>query len=205
MDVGYNSDRVFCDDLREMLDSERNLLTSLVKMGRGVRSPEVAETFELCRADSENQIGRLNRILALLEYMPDSALSKFSPEIDRPAPIGGSIVLDAVLASAIQAVHRYAAARYESLRDQAVRLGLSDVVSLLSQTMAEKAAAVGRLEPLTELKASDFRREEASTDRERTVIISNDNEPNTRRPTVERETNPSNLRQRGARDGNFQR
>ena len=142
--------------LKDVYFAEHEILKALPQMAQAAQSAELKEAFETHRAQTEQQIGRLDDVFGLLNERPEGVPCKAIQGIlaegqevmegfaDGPA-------LDAGLIAAAQAVEHYEISRYGTLRTWAEQLGMSDAASLLQETLDEEEATD---KTLTELATS---------------------------------------------------
>jgi ferritin-like metal-binding protein YciE len=154
-------DDLFHDTLKDLYFAERKILTALPKLAKAAQSDELKEAFEKHRAETEGQVGRLEKVFAMIDK---KAQGKTCPAINGLAEEGqeiieeykGSPAIDAGLLAAAQAVEHYEIARYGTLVAWAEKLGLEDAVQLLQETLDEEKATD---EALTELAESAINEE----------------------------------------------
>src|SRR6185436_11017548 len=149
-------DELFHDTLKDIYFAEKKILATLPKMAKAAQSEELRAAFEKHKAETEDQIGRLEEVFAAIDKKPQGKTCAAIVGItDEGAEImqeyKGSPALDAGLLAAAQAVEHYEISRYGTLRTWAEELGLKKAVTLLQQTLDEEEATD---EALTELAES---------------------------------------------------
>jgi ferritin-like metal-binding protein YciE len=144
---------LFRETLKDIYYAEKKILTSLPKMAKAARSPDLRAAFEKHERETEGQVERLEQIFAL---MKEPAKGKVCDAINGIVDEGkeitkefkGSSALDAGLLAAAQAVEHYEISRYGTLKTWADELGLAEAVELLDATLQEEKKTD---EALTEL------------------------------------------------------
>ena len=138
-------DDLFHDTLKDIYYAEKKILTTLPKMAKAAQSEELRAAFEKHKAETEEQIGRLEQVFAAIDKKPQGKTCDAIVGItDEGAEImkeyKGSPALDAGLLAAAQAVEHYEISRYGTLIGWAEELGLEDAVSPLEETLDEEKA-----------------------------------------------------------------
>ena len=146
-------DDLFHDTLKDIYFAEKKILATLPKMAKAAQSEDLKAAFEKHLTETEDQIGRLEQVFAVIEEKPQAKTCAAIVGItDEGAEImkeyKGSPALDAGLLAAAQAVEHYEISRYGTLIAWAEELGLDDAVSLLEETLEEEEATD---EALTEI------------------------------------------------------
>ena len=157
---------LFEEALRDIYYAERAILKALPQMAKKVSSEELAAAFTSHHAQTEQQVVRLERIF---ERLGKAAHGKKCPAIDGILEEGQELmneakddtVRDAGILAAAQAVEHYEIARYGTLKAWAEKLGMTDAVELLEETLQEEKATDEKLTDLAESEINfDARREE---------------------------------------------
>ena len=146
---------LFLDELKDVLNAERQILTALPKMAKAAQSQELATAFTDHLKETEGQVARLEQIFGLLN---ETARGKKCKGMEGLLEEGKEImeeegegsVIDAALISAAQRVEHYEIAAYGCLRSYAQLLGLDQAVTLLEQTLSEEEAADEKLSNLAD-------------------------------------------------------
>ncbi|HET9817208.1 MAG TPA: DUF892 family protein [Xanthobacteraceae bacterium] len=154
-------DDLFHETLKDIYYAEKKILTALPKMAKAAQSEELQAAFEKHEGETEGQVGRLEKVFALIEQ---PAKGKTCDAINGIVEEGkeimkefrGSAALDAGLLAAAQAVEHYEISRYGTLKTWAKELGLDEAVSLLEETLEEEKKTD---EALTELAESAVNQE----------------------------------------------
>ena len=136
-------DELFHDTLKDIYFAEKKILATLPTMAKAAHSEELRAAFEKHKAETEDQIGRLEEVFAAIDKKPQGKTCAAIVGItDEGAEImqeyKGSPALDAGLLAAAQAVEHYEISRYGTLIAWAEELGLEDAVPLLQETLEEE-------------------------------------------------------------------
>ena len=157
-------EKLFEDELKDIFWAEKALTKALPKMAKKASSPELIEAIETHLAETEEQVSRVEQVFELLGKKPAAkkceameGLIKEAEELMDESDEG--IMRDAAIISAAQKVEHYEIASYGTLRAFAETLGLTDVVSLLEQTLEEEKNADKKL---TEVAVTAINLEAAS-------------------------------------------
>ncbi|UDQ87191.1 ferritin-like domain-containing protein [Xanthobacter autotrophicus] len=150
---------LFHDTLKDIYYAERKILKTLPKMARAASSPELKAAFEKHKDETEGQIERLQQVF---ELIGKRAQGKTCDAIEGIVAEGeeiienfkGSPAIDAGLISSAQAVEHYEITRYGTLKRWAEVLGLTDVATLLQQTLAEETQTDKSLTALADKSAN---------------------------------------------------
>src|SRR3979409_97402 len=138
-------DELFHYPLKDIYFAEKKILSTLPKMVKAAQNEELKAAFEKHRGETEGQVERLAKGVALIEKKTQGKTCAAIVGItDEGAEImeeyKGSPALDAGLLAAAQAVEHYEISRYGTLIAWAEELGLEDAVSLLEETLEEAKA-----------------------------------------------------------------
>jgi ferritin-like metal-binding protein YciE len=143
------------DEIRDLYNAEKQLVKALPKMAKAAETDELREAFESHLEETEGQVTRLERVFELLDERPrgkhcagmagivEEGSEKMQEDLE------GS-VLDAVLIASAQKVEHYEIGAYGTAIAWAEALGLSDVVTVLNETLEEEKAADEKLSALAE-------------------------------------------------------
>ena len=129
--------------LKDVYFAEHEILKALPKMEQAAQSEELKKAFETHRAQTEQQVQRLNDVFALLNEQPQGEPCKAIQGIlaegqEVMEEFAGGPALDAGLIAAAQAVEHYEIARYGALRSWAELAALDDAADLLDETLLEE-------------------------------------------------------------------
>jgi ferritin-like metal-binding protein YciE len=147
---------LYVDVLRDLYDAENRILKALPKMAKAASSIELQEGFQEHLRQSEEHVGRLDRVF---EYVGEPARRKKCKAMEGLLEEGKELlesdshpeVLDAGLIAAAQKVEHYEIAGYGCARTYAQLLGQNEALELLQQTLDEEKQTD---EKLTELAMS---------------------------------------------------
>jgi ferritin-like metal-binding protein YciE len=147
----------YVDELRDLYDAEKQILTALPKMAQAATHAELRKAFEMHLRQTEGQVARLDKIFGALGEQPTGkkcvAMAGLIKEGDELLKEGlEPDVLDAALIGAAQKVEHYEIAGYGTARTWAKRLGEQEACMLLQQTLEEEAATDEKLTKLAEPK-----------------------------------------------------
>ena len=129
--------------LKDVYFAEHEILKALPKMAEAAQAPQLRQAFETHRAQTEQQVQRLNDVFALLNEQPQGEPCKAIQGIlaegqEVMEEFAGGPALDAGLIAAAQAVEHYEIARYGALRSWAELAALDDAADLLDETLLEE-------------------------------------------------------------------
>ena len=129
--------------LKDVYFAEHEILKALPKMAEAAQAPQLRQAFETHRAQTEQQVQRLNDVFALLNEQPQGEPCKAIQGIIAEGQevmevFAGGPALDAGLIAAAQAVEHYEIARYGALRSWAELAALDDAADLLDETLLEE-------------------------------------------------------------------
>ena len=150
-----NLNDLFLDTLKDIYYAEKQILKALPKMAKAVQSDQLRAAFEKHHGETEGQVERLERIFELIDK---PARGKTCEAIQGLLDEGkeimeeykGTEALDAGMVAAAQAVEHYEIARYGTLKQWALQLGIKDAVRLLDQTLQEEKKTDEALTSLAE-------------------------------------------------------
>jgi ferritin-like metal-binding protein YciE len=138
-----NLEELFEHELKDTLDAERQLLKALPKLAKAATSEELSAAFEEHKAQTEEQVERLETIF---KSLGKAARGKHCPGMEGLITEGSSLIeeeepgvtLDAALIGAAQKAEHYEIAAYGTLATYARLLGMDEAVELLETTLAEE-------------------------------------------------------------------
>jgi ferritin-like metal-binding protein YciE len=151
-------EQLFEETLKDIYYAEKAILKALPKMAKKASSEDLSAAFTAHYEETEKQVVRLEEIF---EGLGKKARGKKCPAIDGILEEGAEImkeakddtIRDAGMLAAAQAVEHYEISRYGTLKAWAEKLGLTDAVGLLDETLQEEKATD---EKLTELADSEI-------------------------------------------------
>jgi ferritin-like metal-binding protein YciE len=146
---------LFVEELRDLLDAEKQLVRTLPKLARKATSESLAAAFQ---EHLEQTRGHVNRLEQAFERIGTRASAKKcvgmqgliedGEESIQEAEDGP--VRDAALIAAAQRAEHYEMAGYGTARTYATLLGHTSAASLLEQTLNEEKAADAKLTGIAE-------------------------------------------------------
>ena len=150
-----NLNVLFLDTLKDIYYAEKQILRALPKMAKAAHSDQLRAAFEKHHRETEGQVERLERVFELIDK---PARGKTCEAIQGILDEGkeimeeykGTEALDAGMVAAAQAVEHYEIARYGTLKQWALQLGIKDAVRLLDQTLQEERKTDEALTSLAE-------------------------------------------------------
>ena len=136
-------DDLFHDTLKDIYFAEKKIVTTLPKMAKAARHPQLKMAFEKHLKESEGHVKRLEQVFGIIGKKPQGktcdaivGITEEGAEIIKDYK--GTPALDAGLIGAAQAVEHYEISRYGTLRTWAEELGFDDAASLLQATLDEE-------------------------------------------------------------------
>lgn len=146
---------LFVDELKDVYNAEKQILTALPKMAKATTSPDLAKAFTKHLEETKGHVARLEQAFKALDLPARGKKCKgMEGLLEEGKEIleqdGESSVVDAALISAAQRVEHYEMAAYGCLRAYAELLGHRNIVDLLEKTLAEEEAADEKLTQLAE-------------------------------------------------------
>ena len=150
-------EELFEHELKDIYSAEHALLDALEQMANESGDRDIKKAYTQHRKETQSQIKRLERIFKSLGQKPEAetcpgieGLLKEKKLFMREKP--SRELLEYFNIGAGQKTERYEITAYESLIDMADKLGMTDAVELLEQTLQEEEAALNKLKML----ASEF-------------------------------------------------
>jgi len=134
---------LFVDQLQDAYNAETQLTKALPKMAKAAKSGELRTGFEQHLKETQNQIGRLERVFQHVGAKSGSntceAMEGLIEEGEEIIGLGlDSDAQDAGLIAAAQKVEHYEIALYGTLCTFAKQLGHEDAARLLHETLEEE-------------------------------------------------------------------
>jgi len=146
---------LFVDELRDIYNAEKQMLSSLPQMAEAANSPDLRAAFQQHEQETRGQVERLEEVFRELGEPPsgktchgmEGLIEEGSEVMEEDAEPS---VKDAALIVAAQKAEHYEIASYGSVCVFAETLGLDRIKQLLKQTMAEEEAADKKLTQIAE-------------------------------------------------------
>jgi ferritin-like metal-binding protein YciE len=137
---------LFHDTLRDIYYAEKQILKALPGMVKKAQSDELKEALETHRAETEQQVERLDQVF---ELIGETARGKKCEAMDgiieeakeHMSEIKDADVRDAGIIGSAQAVEHYEIARYGTLIAWARTIGQDDAAQLLKMNLDEEKNA----------------------------------------------------------------
>jgi ferritin-like metal-binding protein YciE len=146
---------LYLDELRDIYDAENVIVKALPKMTDAASSSELRNAFAHHLEQTKRHVTRLEQIFEGMGEKPKAKKCEGVRGIidegeDLIGQKGDQSVLDAGLIAGAQRVEHYEMAVYGSLRTWANRIGNSQAVSLLEETLNEEKEADKTLTQIAE-------------------------------------------------------
>jgi ferritin-like metal-binding protein YciE len=141
---------LFIHALSDVYSAEKQLTKALPKMARAATNPDLSAAFTTHLNETHGQIERIDRIVEVSEIKlkrikcaaMEGLVEEGQEQIDE---VEKGPVLDAALIAAAQKVEHYEIATYGTLATLAKKLGYTDAVELLLETLKEEKATDEKL------------------------------------------------------------
>ncbi len=135
--------QLYVDELRDILDAEKQLIKALPKMGEESSSEQLRSGFEEHLEQTKTHAQRIEQILEALGEAPKGKKCKgMQGLVAEGKQILGQdyegALKDSAIISAAQRVEHYEIAAYGCVREYAQLLGENEAVSLLGKTLEEE-------------------------------------------------------------------
>ena len=146
---------LFIHELSDAYSAEKQMTRSLPKMARAATDPELRQAFEQHLEETQAQVERIDRVVEVLEMklkrVKCQAMEGLVEEgKDLIELIDKGPVLDAALIGSAQKVEHYEIASYTTLCLLAEKLGYTEAVTLLKESLAEEQATDEKLSTLAQ-------------------------------------------------------
>jgi ferritin-like metal-binding protein YciE len=136
----------FIDELKDLLDAERQLLKALPKMARAAENEQLRAAFTEHEAQTRTQIMRLGRVFEAFEEDAEGKRCKGMEGLIKEAEdLIEEEEGDAALIASAQKAEHYEIAAYGTLASWAVALGHDEVIQILNETLEEEKETDKRL------------------------------------------------------------
>lgn len=150
-----NFEDLFREQIEDLYDAEHRLTEALPKMADAAHSPQLKRAFEEHLRETQGHVSRLEQVFREINTDPKRttcpAMKGLIAEGEEMIKAKGDVdIKDAALIAAAQRVEHYEMSGYGSARAFARRLGLTQAVSLLQQTLNEEKAADEKLNQIAE-------------------------------------------------------
>lgn len=138
------------DEIKDLYSAEKQLIKAIPKMAKGANDPKLQTAFKDHLVETQGQVRRLEEVAKLLEFKPsgkkcmglEGVIEEGAEALEEE---GNEIVLDLGIIGAGSRVEHYEMAGYLTAISLAQRLGASDVVRLLKESLTEEEGAEKKL------------------------------------------------------------
>ena len=137
------------DELKDLYDSEHQLLKALPKMAKAAEHEELKRAFESHLAETQGNVEKLESVFESLDETPKRKKCK---AMDGIVAEGHELISegDAALIAAAQKVEHYEIASYGTVAAWADILGENDAAETLGEILQEEKAADEKLTDIAE-------------------------------------------------------
>jgi ferritin-like metal-binding protein YciE len=162
-------EELFEHELKDIYGAEQSLLDALQQMADESTDREIKKGYLQHRKETQAQIKRIEKIFKSMGQKAEAetcagmeGLIKEKKLFMREKPSEELVEFYNIGAS--QKVERYEITAYENLIDMAEKLGMSDAVELLEQTLQEEESTLNKLKAIaSEFEVTDEEMEEKET------------------------------------------
>ena len=141
---------VLLDELRDMYSAENQLIKALPKLAKGAKNKELKQLFKDHLEETKGQVQRLKEVFQHLGEKPtgqhcngmEGVIEEGADALEKDEE-GASF--DAGIVGAALRTEHYEIAGYHASIAMAKTLGLSEVVALLKENLAEEVAAAKKI------------------------------------------------------------
>jgi ferritin-like metal-binding protein YciE len=164
-------EELFEHELKDIYGAEQSLVDALQQMADESSDRDIKRGYLQHRKETQGQIKRIEKVFKSMGQKAEAetcagieGLIKEKKLFMREKP--SAEILEFYNISAGQKVERYEITAYESLIDMAEKLGMSDAVELLEQTLQEEEGALNKLKAVaSEFEVSEDVEEETTSSR----------------------------------------
>jgi len=148
------------DELKDLYDSEHQLLKALPKMAKAAEHEELKQAFESHLAETQGHVEKLESVFESLDETPKRKKCK---AMDGIVAEGHELIDegDAALIAAAQKVEHYEIASYGTVAAWADILGENDAAETLGEILQEEKAADEKLTEIAESIVNAAEKEDA--------------------------------------------
>lgn len=134
------------DELKDLYSAEKQIVRALPKLAKAATSPDLKQALTNHLKETEGQVARLEQIAGIVsKKLTGKTCVGMKGVLEEGSEVledtDKGTVRDAAMIAAAQRVEHYEMAGYGSAREFAKMLGLSEVASLLDETLEEEKAA----------------------------------------------------------------
>lgn len=134
------------DEIKDLYSAEKQLTKAIPKMAKGSHDAALAAAFKNHLKETEGQVARLEKVGQLLDFKPSGKKCEGMEGVIKEgaealAEDGDETVLDLGIIGAGSRVEHYEMAGYLTAISLAQKIGASEVVNLLQQSLKEEQTA----------------------------------------------------------------
>ncbi len=141
---------VLLDELRDMYSAENQLIKALPKLAKGALDPKLKQLFSAHLEETKSQVNRLKDVFSQLDEKPtgehcngmEGVIEEGSDALEKDEE--GASFDSGLIGAALRTEH-YEIAGYQATIAMAKTLGMSEVVSLLTENLNEELAAAEKI------------------------------------------------------------
>ena len=141
---------VLLDELRDMYSAENQLIKALPKLANGALDPKLKQLFAAHLEETKSQVNRLKDVFSQLDEKPtgehcngmEGVIEEGSAALEKEEE--GASFDSGLIGAALRTEH-YEIAGYQATIAMAKTLGMSEVVSLLTENLNEELAAAEKI------------------------------------------------------------
>jgi ferritin-like metal-binding protein YciE len=134
------------DEIKDLYSAEKQLVRAIPRMAKGCTDPTLKQAFQQHLEETKNQITRLEQVALLLETKPtgkkcmgmEGVIKEGAEALEEE---GEDLVLDLGLIGAGSRVEHYEMAGYLTAISLAKQIKSTEVVKLLTESLAEEQNA----------------------------------------------------------------
>jgi ferritin-like metal-binding protein YciE len=143
-------EELLIDELKDLYSAEKQIVRALPKLAKASTDPELNKALLTHLEETRGQVERLEKIAEIVEKkLTGKTCAGMRGVLEEGSEVledtEKGTIRDAALIAAAQRVEHYEMAGYGAARDFAKLLGLSDVASLLEETLEEEKNADKKL------------------------------------------------------------
>ena len=157
----------FIDELKDLLDAERQLLKALPKMARAAENQQLRMAFTEHEEQTRKQIFRLGQVFEAFEEDAQGKRCKgMEGLIEEAEELIEEEEGDAALIAAAQKAEHYEIAAYGTLAAWAVGLGHDDAAQILKETLDEEKETDHKLTTIAQTVVNSMESQKDSEEEE---------------------------------------
>ena len=134
------------DEIKDLYSAEKQLLKAIPKMAKGSNDASLKDAFQKHLAETQDQVGRLEKVAQLLETKPTGkkcvgmkgVIQEGAEALEEK---GEEVVLDGLIGAGSRVEHYEISGTLPRPPSLAKRMGATEVVALLSQSLTEEENA----------------------------------------------------------------